>query len=480
MDENQFDVIVIGAGPGGYVCAIRAAQLGLKTACVEREYLGGTCLNVGCIPSKALLDSSERFYAAKHQFERHGISIGDVTFDLGKMMARKNDVVKGLTGGVGMLFKKNKVTHLIGTGKILRAGAVEVTAADGKTQTYAAKNVVIATGSAPSVVTALPFDGKNILSSTEILSLTEQPKKLVIVGGGYIGVEMASVWSRLGTEVQVIEFLGGILPSSDREMANALQRSLEKQGIKFRFNVAADGFAVENGKVKVSWKAKAGPTDGAAGGAANGPASGVEEADKVLVSVGRRPVTDGLGLKEIGVTTDARGFVVVDQHYKTDVPGVLAIGDAIGGIMLAHKAEEEGVAVAELLAGKPGHVNYSTCPAVVYTHPELAAVGATEEELKSRGVAYKVGKFNMAANGRARGMNETEGFVKVLGDVKTDRLLGVHILAAHASDMIAEATVAMEFHASCEDLARAFHAHPTLPEAIKEAAMAVDKMQIHS
>jgi dihydrolipoamide dehydrogenase len=468
MSENQFDVIVIGAGPGGYVCAIRAAQLGLKVACVEREYLGGTCLNVGCIPSKALLDSSERFYAAKHQFDRHGISVGEVTFDLGKMMARKNDVVKGLTGGVGMLFKKNKVTHLIGAGKIARAGTVDVTGSDGKTQSYTAKNIVIATGSAPSVVPALPFDGKNILSSTEILALTEQPKKLVIVGGGYIGVEMASVWSRLGTEVQVIEFLGGILPSSDREMANALQRSLEKQGIKFKFNVAADGFKVEDGKVKVSWKAKDGST------------SGVEEADKVLVSVGRRPVTDGLGLKEVGVTIDQRGFVVVDKHYKTDVPGVLAIGDVIGGIMLAHKAEEEGVAVAELLAGKPGHVNYAACPAVVYTHPELGAVGATEEELKQRGVAYKTGKFSMIANGRARGMNETEGFVKVLGDAKTDRLLGVHILAAHASDMIAEATVAMEFHASCEDLARAFHAHPTLPEAIKEAAMAVDKMQIHS
>ncbi len=468
MSDTPFDVIVIGAGPGGYVAAIRAAQLGLKTACVEREYLGGTCLNVGCIPSKALLDSSEKFYAARNQFAKHGINVGDVTLDLPKMLARKDGVVKALTGGIGLLFKKNKVEHLKGQGIIAAPGTVQVTGSDGSTKEYKTKGIVIATGSAPSQVPALPFDGKNILSSTEMLNVSELPKKLIVVGGGYIGVEMSSVWARLGTEVQVIEFLDGILPASDREMANALQRSLEKQGMKFRFSTAADGFEVKNGKVRVSWKSR------------DGSQSGVEEADKVLVCVGRRPVIDGLGLDKLGVAIDKRGFVTVDKHFKTNVDGIYAIGDVIGGIMLAHKAEEEGVAIAEILAGKPGHVNYATCPAVVYTHPELASVGKTEEELKAAGVEYKVGKFNMIANGRARGMDETEGFIKVLGDKKTDRLLGVHILSAHASDVISEAVTAMEFHASCEDLARTFHAHPTLPEALKEAAMAVDKMQIHS
>jgi dihydrolipoamide dehydrogenase len=468
MSETTFDLIVIGAGPGGYVCAIRAAQLGLKTACVEREYLGGTCLNVGCIPSKAMLDSSERYHSAKHQLSRHGIDVGDVKLDLPKMLARKNDVVKALTGGVGMLFKKNKVEHLRGHGTITAPGTVEVKGADGATQTYKAKNIVIATGSAPVQIPSLPFDGKFVLSSTEALNIDVLPKKLIVVGGGYIGVEMGSVWARLGTEVQVIEFLDGILPATDRNMADALQRSLEKQGLKFRFNAMAEGFKVENGRVKLSWKSK------------DGSQTGVEEADKILVCVGRRPITDNLGLDKLGVAMDKRGFVTVDHGFKTNVAGVYAIGDVIGGIMLAHKAEEEGIAIAEILAGKPGHVNYAACPAVVYTHPELASVGETEEQLKARGVAYKVGKFNMTANGRARGMDETEGFIKVLGDAKTDRLLGVHILAAHASDVIAEATLAMEFHSSCEDLARAFHAHPTLSEALKEASMAVDKMQIHS
>ncbi|HEX8324221.1 MAG TPA: dihydrolipoyl dehydrogenase [Tepidisphaeraceae bacterium] len=468
MSEQTFDVIVIGAGPGGYVAAIRAAQLGLKTACVEREFLGGTCLNIGCIPSKALLDSSERYYTLKNGLDKHGIGVGNVTLDLGKMLARKNDVVKGLTGGVGMLFKKNKVEHLKGTGAITSPGTVQVTAADGSMQSYQTKNIIIATGSAPSQVPALPFDGVNILSSTEALSLSEVPKKLIIVGGGYIGVEMGSVWSRLGAEVLVVEFLDGILPASDRDMAAALQRSLEKQGITFKFNTIAEGATIGGGKIELRWKSK------------DGSQTGVEAADKVLVCVGRRPIVDGLGLDKVGVKLDAKGFVLADAHFKTNVDGVYAIGDVIGGIMLAHKAEEEGVAVAEILAGKPGHVNYANCPGVVYTHPELASVGATEQQLKASNTAYKVGKFNMAANGRARGMDETEGFVKVLADAKTDRLLGVHIFAAHASDMIAEATLAMEFHGSAEDLARAFHAHPTLPEALKEAAMAVDKMQIHS
>ena len=467
MSDNTYDVIVIGAGPGGYVAAIRAAQLGLKTACVEREYLGGTCLNVGCIPSKAMLDSSGKFYALKNSYAKHGIIAEGVKLDLTAMQARKSDVVKGLTGGVGLLFRKNKIDHLKGIGSIAGAGVVEVTAADATVTKYNAKHIVIATGSAPSAVASLPLDGKYILDSTGILALSEVPKKLIIVGGGYIGVEMGSVWARLGSEVQVIEFLDGILPHSDREMASALQRMLEKQGLKFRFNTGAEGVEIVNGRVKLKWKSKDGTT-------------GVEEADKVLVSVGRRPVTDKLGLDKAGVKTDAKGFVLTDGHFKTNVAGVYAIGDVIGGIMLAHKAEEEGVALAELIVGKPGHVNYAHCPAVVYTHPELASVGQTEEQLKAAGVEYKVGKFYMIANGRARGMDETEGFIKVLADKKTDRLLGVHALCAHASDIIAEATVAMEFHASAEDLARSFHAHPTLPEALKEAAMAVDKMAIHS
>ena len=468
MSENSFDLIVIGAGPGGYVCAIRAAQLGMKVACVEREYLGGTCLNVGCIPSKAMLDSSERYRSVQHQLAKHGINVGDVKLDLTKMMARKSDVVKALTGGVGLLFKKNKIEHLKGLGTFTKPGTVAVKSADGKTTEYTGKNIVIATGSAPSAVPALPFDQTNILSSTEALALEAVPEKFLIVGGGYIGVEMASIWSRLGSHVTVVEFLDGILPPTDREMANALQRLLEKQGITFKFKTAAQGAKVENGKIKVAWKAR------------EGNETGEEIADKVLVSVGRRPVTDGLGLDAIGVPVDAKGFIAADTHFQTKTPGVYAIGDVIGGIMLAHKAEEEGVAVAEILAGKPGHVNYKNCPAVVYTHPELASVGDTEEYLKSKNIEYKVGKFNMTANGRARGMDETEGFIKVLADKKTDRILGVHILAAHASDIIGEAVTAMEFHASAEDLARTFHAHPTLPEALKEAALAVDKMAIHS
>ncbi len=468
MSDSQFDLIVIGAGPGGYVCAIRAAQLGLKVACVEKEYLGGTCLNVGCIPSKALLDSSERYHQTKHSLAKHGIKVDGVSLDVGQMLARKNEVVKGLTGGIGMLFKKNKVTHLNGLGTITAPNTVEVTAADGSKQSHQTKNIVIATGSAPTQIPSIPFDGQYILSSTEALNIPEVPKKLIVIGGGVIGLELGSVWNRLGSEVLVIEFLEGILPPNDREMATHMQRFLEKQGFKFRFNAAAQSAKVENGKVKLEWKSK------------DGKESGVEEADKVLVSVGRRPVTDGLGLDKVGVTVDKRGFVTVDSHFKTNVPGVYAIGDVVGGLMLAHKAEEEGIAIAEMLAGKPGHVNYATCPAVVYTHPELASVGQTEEELKAKGIEYKVGKFNLIANGRARAMDATEGFIKVLGDKKTDRILGVHILAAHASDILAEAVTAMEFHSSCEDLARAFHAHPTLSEALKEAAMATDKMQIHS
>jgi len=464
MAETTFDLIVIGAGPGGYVAAIRAAQLGMKTACVEREYLGGTCLNVGCIPSKALLDSSEKYYALKHSYVKHGINVGDIKLDLAQMMKRKDDVVKGLTSGVGGLFKKNKIEHLRGHGTITAPGTVEVKSADGKSQTYTAKNIIIATGSAPIQIPALPFDKQYILSSTEGIAIPEIPTKIIVVGGGYIGVELGSVWNRLGSEVLVIEFMERILPISDTETSLALQRMLEKQGIKFKFKTAATGFEIKNGKVRLSWK--------------SGDQTGVEEVDKVLVSVGRKPVTDNLGLDKIGVKMDAKGYVLVGGHYATNIPGVYAIGDVIGGIMLAHKAEEEGVACVELLAGKAGHVNYACCPAVVYTHPEFASVGLTEEQAKAHG-EVRIGKFPFLANGRAKAMDETDGFVKIIADARTDKLLGVHILAAHASDMIHEAVAVMEFGGSAEDIARIFHAHPTLPEAVKEAALAVDKRQIH-
>jgi dihydrolipoamide dehydrogenase len=460
MPQTSFDLIVIGAGPGGYTGAIRAAQLGMKVAVVERQFLGGTCLNIGCIPSKALLDTSYRLYNLQHHLPKRGIKAAGVTVDLPAMMAFKDDVVSKMTKGVGYLFGKNKIEHLVGSGKIISPGSVEVKSSAG-TNVYQAGKILIATGSAPIQLPSLPFDGINILSSTEALSLPQIPKRLIVVGGGYIGVEMGSVWNRLGSETIIMEFLPGILPPSDREMATALQKSLEKQGIKFRFNTTAESAQAANGKVRVNWK--------------SGEQSGVEEVDKVLVSVGRRPVTDGLGLTEAGVTLDRKGFVLVDSHYATNVPGIFAIGDVIGGTMLAHKAEEEGVAAVELMAGKAGHVNYHACPSVVYTHPELAQVGLSEEDALKRG-PIKIGKFPFTANGRARGMDETEGFVKVIGDANTDRLLGVHILGADASNMIAEATVAMEFASSVEDIGRAFHAHPTMPEALREAALDTNKL----
>jgi dihydrolipoamide dehydrogenase len=456
MAQVNFDLIVIGAGPGGYTAAIRAAQLGMRVACVEREFLGGTCLNVGCIPSKALLDSSQRFYDLKYRFARRGIKAAGISLDLPAMMAFKDDVVKKMTGGVGYLFRKNKIEHLVGQAKIAAPGTVEVTGPNG-TASYSATNTLIATGSAPIELPSLPFGGKNILSSTEALSLAEVPRRLMVVGAGYIGVELGSVWNRLGSEVLVLEFLPGILPPSDREMAGALQKLLEKQGMKFRFNTSADSVQISGASVKVNFK--------------SGDQTGSEEVDKVLVCVGRRPVTDGLGLAEAGVLLDRRGFVIVDSRFATNVPGIFAIGDVIGGAMLAHKAEAEGVAAVEIMAGKSAHVNYLACPAVVYTHPELAQVGLTEEQAAARG-PIKIGKFPFTANGRARGMDQTEGFVKVIGDAATDRLLGVHILGADAGNMIAEATLAMEFAASVEDLGSAFHAHPTMPEAIREAALA--------
>jgi dihydrolipoamide dehydrogenase len=466
MSETiQYDLVVIGAGPGGYVAAIRAAQLGMKVACVDRQFLGGTCLNVGCIPSKAMLESSERFYYTKNRLARHGINVGSVSLDLAKMLGRKDAVVKQLTSGVGFLFKKNKIDSIIGSGRVVSPTSVEVKSTDGKTTVLETKRILVATGSAPIELPGLKFDGKFIVDSTGGLEFKEVPGRLIVVGGGYIGVELGSVWNRLGSEVVVVEFTDRILPLMDQELSGLLQRSLDKQGIKFKFSSAASGAEIKDGKVFLSIK--------------TGDQVTVEECDRVLVCTGRKPVTDQLGLTEIGVAMDKRGFVLTDPHFQTNVPGIYAIGDVIGGLMLAHKAEEEGIAAAELMAGKAGHVNYKVVPGVVYTHPELAQVGLTEAEAKKEGLDVKVGKFPLKGNGRAIAIDDTEGWMKVIGDAKTDKLLGVQILAPHAGDLIAEACVAMEFSSSVEDLARTMHAHPTLPEALKEAAMAVDKRAIH-
>jgi dihydrolipoamide dehydrogenase len=464
-NPSSYDLIVIGAGPGGYVAAIRAAQLGMKVACVDRQFLGGTCLNIGCIPSKALLDSSERFYEAKHKLSHHGIKTGDVTIDLPAMLARKDAVVKQMTNGIGFLFKKNKVDSVMGTGKLAGNGAVDVTAADGKVTTLSGKNILIATGSQPIELPGLKFDGKMIVDSTGGLSFNPVPAKLLVVGGGYIGIELGSVWRRLGSDVLVVEFTDRILPLMDQELSGQLHRTLEKQGMRFKFLAAAQKAEVKGDKVEVTVK--------------SGDQVTVETVDRVMVCTGRKPVTDGLGLAEAGVAMDPKGFVLADPSYKTNVPGVWAIGDVIGGLMLAHKAEEEGIAAAENIAGKHGHVNYKVVPGVVYTHPELAQVGLTEAEAKRDGYEVRVGKFPLKANGRAVAMDDAEGTMKVIGDAKTDRLLGVQILAPHASDIIAEACVAMEFGSSVEDLARTMHAHPTLPEALKEAALATEKRAIH-
>lgn len=465
MPETNFDLIVIGAGPGGYVAAIRAAQLGMKTAIVDKEFLGGTCLNIGCIPSKALLDSTHRLSEARHQLADHGINTGEIKVDLAKMLSRKDAVVKKMVNGVTFLMKKNKIEYFPGAARVTAAGSIEVKGADG-TKTLTAKKLLIATGSAPVQIPSLPFDGKKIISSTEALTLPVAPKRMIVIGAGAIGLEMGSVWNRLGTEVVVLEFMDRILPGMDKEMTTQFQRTLEKQGFKFHLNTKADNAKVVGDKVQVT--------------RVTGDQTAVEECDIVLVAVGRKPFTASLGLEQIGVEIDKRGFVRVNPHtYETTVPGIYAIGDVIGGLMLAHKAEEEGVACVELLAGKAGHVNYRACPNVVYTSPELAQVGLTEEDARKERGDIRIGKFQFLANGRAVAMGEGEGLIKIIGDAKTDRLLGVHILGPHASDLIAEAVVAMEFASSVEDLARSFHAHPTLPEAMKEAALAVDKRAIH-
>jgi dihydrolipoamide dehydrogenase len=463
-----YDLIIIGSGPGGYVCAIRAAQLGMKTAVVEKwATFGGTCLNIGCIPSKAMLNASELYEEAAHKFAEMGIKVGTPAIDLAAMLKYKQGAVDSNVKGVDYLFRKNKIETFHGTGRITAPGKVEVKNADGKAQVLETKNVVIATGSDVARLNGIDFDEKRIVSSTGALELPAVPKKLLIVGAGIIGLELGSVWRRLGAEVTIVEFLDHILPGIDSEVAKQFHRILQKQGIAVRLSSKVSGVD-SSGKVL---KVKVEPVSG---GAAE-----TLDADVVLVAIGRVPYTEGLGLEALGVKKDNRGRIVVDPHYRTNVEGIYAIGDVIAGPMLAHKAEEEGVAVAEILAGEAGHVNYDVIPNVVYTYPEIASVGKTEEELKAAGIAYNVGKFPFAANPRARVNLTTEGFVKILADAKTDRVLGVHILGPDAGNMIAEAAIAMEFGASSEDIARTCAAHPTLPEAIKEAALAVDKRAIN-
>ncbi len=462
-----YDLVVIGSGPGGYVCAIRAAQLGMKVAVVEKDKtFGGTCLNIGCIPSKALLHASELFEDAGHSFDKMGIGVGKPKLDLAAMMKFKDDGVDGNVKGVAFLFRKNKIDSVQGIGRIAAPGTVEVKGA-GTAQMLETKAIVVATGSDIARLKGIDIDEKRIVSSTGALALDGVPQRLLVIGAGVIGLELGSVWRRLGTDVTVVEFLDRILPGMDNEICRQFQRILEKQGIKFRLSSKVTA-------VEPAGKALKATVAPAAGG--NGEAL---TADVVLVSVGRVPYTEGLGLDEIGVRKDERGRVVVDAHYQTNVRGIYAIGDVIAGPMLAHKAEDEGVAVAEILAGQAGHVNYDVIPNVVYTFPELASVGQTEEEIKQRGVAYNVGKFPFTANGRAKVNLQAEGMVKILADAKTDRVLGVHILGPDAGNMIAEAAVAMEFGAAAEDIARTCHAHPTLTEAVKEAALAVGKRAIH-
>jgi dihydrolipoamide dehydrogenase len=464
---ENFDVIIIGGGPGGYVCAIRAAQLGLKTACVEsRGTLGGTCLNVGCIPSKSLLNLSENYHKAKKDFNNQGIEIKDIKLNIKKMMSNKNKSVQVLTKGVEFLFKKNKITYLRGKGVLFSDKDVVVYDGD-KKSSYKAKNIVIATGSSPASLPGINIDEKNIVSSTGALSFSEVPKDLVVIGGGYIGLEMGSVWSRLGSKVTVVEYLEFITPGMDREISNEFEKILTKQGIQFKLNNKVTAVTSVGNKVIVYY------TDNTTA------ARERVECDKVLVSVGRKPYTEGLNLSKVGIKKDDKGRIEVNEKLQTSIRNIYAIGDVIKGPMLAHKAEEEGIAVAENIAGQAGHVNYNVIPGVVYTSPEVATVGKTEEELKKENIKYKVGKFPFLANSRAKVNNETEGFVKMLADSKTDKVLGVHIIGPHCGDMIAEMALAMEFGASAEDIARTCHAHPTHTEAIKEAALAVDKRPIH-
>ncbi len=467
MTDQTYDLIVIGGGPGGYVAAIRAAQLGMTVACVEkRGALGGTCLNVGCIPSKALLQSSHHFDSAVREFAAHGVKTGKVRLDLETMMKRKDSVVGDLTKGIEFLFKKNKVAYVTGAGEITAAGQVTVTAGKDK-QALKGENILIATGSGAAPLPGVEIDEKQIVSSTGALSLAKVPKEMVVIGGGAIGLELGSVWRRLGAKVAVVEFLDAILPGMDGEVVKQMTRTLKKQGMTFRLATKVTGAKASKSGVVLTVEARDG---------------GKEEslkADVVLAAIGRVPYTDGLGLDALGVERDKRGFITVDGDFQTNVAGVFAIGDVIGGAMLAHKAEDEGVAVAEILSGQSGHVNYGAIPGVVYTWPEVAAVGHTEEHLKEAGVEYTAGKFPFTANSRARCNADTDGFVKILADAKTDRVLGVHIVGPAAGDLIQEAVLAMEFGASAEDIARTCHAHPGLSESVKEAALAVAGRAIH-
>lgn len=460
MTNETFDLIVIGAGPGGYVAAIRAAQLGMRVACVEKRALGGTCLNVGCIPSKALLESSELFHRAQTALGGHGVMVEGITLDLAGMMKRKSDIVRKMTGGIRGLFRKHTVTHLAGTARLMGNGKVEVNG-----ERYSATRVLIATGSSEIELPNLPYDSEYVISSTEALSLDAVPERMIVIGAGAIGLELGSVWRRLGSEVHVVEFLDGIAPTMDRELCRALQKLLEKQGLTFAFETRAEAAEVCDSKVTATL--------------VQGEETTFETCDKLLVAVGRKPNTEGLGAEEVGLAMDDKGRILVDEKFETNVPGVYAIGDVIPGPMLAHKAEEEGIAAVELMADKAGHVNYNAIPNVVYTHPELASVGLTEEQVQERGMPYKVGKFPLIANGRAHALDATDGLVKIIAHEKTDRVLGVHILAAHASDMLAEGVLAMEFSASAEDIARTMHAHPTLSETLKEAALDIAQEAIH-
>lgn len=462
-----FDVIFIGGGPAGYTGAIRAGQLGLNVACVEfRGTLGGTCLNVGCIPSKALLQSSEHYHHAVHKAAEHGVKFSKVEFDVAQMLKRKESIVSGLTKGIEGLLKKNKVTYIKGKGTFVNGTTVKVTDADGKTEEHTAKNFVISTGSTPVELKAIaPFDGKDIVSSTEALCFDKVPGHLVVIGAGVIGLEMGSVWMRLGAKVTVIEALDRVLPPMDGAVSAEMKKILEKQGMNFMLSTKLTKAETSGKQVKVT---------------AEQDGKSVEiSCDKVLVAVGRRAYTDGLGLEAVGLTPRKDGKLDVNGHYQTAVANIYAVGDVIDGPMLAHKADEEGVAVSELIAGKPGHVNYEAIPNVVYTWPEVASVGMTEEEAKAKNVSYKVGKIPFMANGRARCFGETDGFVKIIADAKTDRIIGAHIIGPNASELIAELVVGVEFSATAEDIGRSSHAHPTLAEVMKEAALAVDKRSLN-
>lgn len=466
--SQNFDLIVIGAGPGGYVAAIRAAQLGLKVACVEKnKNLGGTCLNVGCIPSKALLEISHKFHDAQHQFEKLGIFTSQPEINIKKLLQNKEEIVSGLTQGISGLFKKNKVTRIEGSAKFLDKNTIEITNQDEKKEKLSAKFFIIATGSEVAKLPNVEIDEKIIISSTGALALEKVPEKMIIIGAGVIGLELGSVWGRFGAEIEVIEYLDRITPSMDAEVSRNFQRILEKQGFKFRLATKVLSVRKEENSAKVELESVA------------GGAKETINADVVLVSVGRKPNTQNLGIENIGVKLDPRGFVI-NHHLRTNVENIFAIGDVTTGAMLAHKAEDEGVAAAEIIAGQAGHVNYDLIPNVIYTYPEVASVGKTEEELKSAGISYKVGKFSMMANSRARATFDDQGFVKILACAKSDRILGAHIIAREAGNTIHEIAVAMEFGGSSEDLARTCHAHPTYNEAVKEAALAVEKRQIHS